>query len=86
MHFEKREVNARAVTINHQVERIANTVIRAYDAVMVRLPGFGGVADRTSYVIAPDGKILLSYTALAPDEHVTRTLAAVQKWRADHPN
>lgn len=60
------------------------SVIRAYDAVMVRLPGFGGVSDRISYVIAPDGKILLAYSALAPDEHVTRTLAAVQKWHADH--
>lgn len=60
------------------------SVIRAYDAVMVRLPGFGGVSDRISYVIAPGGKILLAYSALAPDEHVARTLAAVQKWHADH--
>ena len=37
MHFEKREVNARAVTINHQVERIANTVIRAYDVVKAKV-------------------------------------------------
>ncbi len=60
------------------------SVIRAYDAVMVRLPGVGGVSDRISYVISPEAKILLAYSALAPDEHVTRTLAAVQKWRADH--
>jgi peroxiredoxin len=60
------------------------SVIRAYDAVMVRLPGVGGVSDRISYVIAPDGKILLAYSALAPDEHVAKTLAAVQKWHTDH--
>src|ERR1700733_7965498 len=32
-------------------------VIRAYDAVMVRLPVVGGVSERVSYVIAPDGKV-----------------------------
>lgn len=60
------------------------SVIRAYDAVMVRLPGVGGVSDRISYVISPEGKILLAYGALDPDEHVTRTLAVVQKWHNDH--
>lgn len=53
-------------------------VIKAYDAKMtVLLPN----ADRTSYVIAPDGTILMEYTKLAPDEHVARTMAAVKKWR-----
>lgn len=60
------------------------SVIRAYDAVMVSLPGFGGVSDRVSYVIAPDRHILLAYSALSPDEHVTKTLAVVEKWHADH--
>ena len=60
------------------------SVIRAYDAVMMHLPGFGGISDRTSYVISPEGKILMSYTAMSPDEHVSRTLAAVQKWQKDH--
>jgi peroxiredoxin len=41
-------------------------------------------ADRTSYVIAPDGKILLSYTNLDPAEHVTRTMKAVEEWKASH--
>lgn len=36
---------------------------------------------RTSYVIAPDGKVLLAYSALDPDGHVERTLAAVEQWR-----
>ncbi len=60
------------------------SVIRAYDAVMVHLPGFGGISDRTSYVISPEGTILMSYTAMSPDEHVTRSLAVVQKWQKDH--
>ena len=38
-------------------------------------------AARVSYVIAPDGKVLLSYENRSPDEHVARTLAALQKWK-----
>ncbi len=60
-------------------------VIRAYDAVMVSLPGMTGVADRTSYVISPDGKVLYAYTALSPDKHVENTLAVVREWRKAHP-
>ncbi len=40
------------------------------------------LSDRTSYVIAPDGKILLSYTDPNPHQHVERTLAAVRAWKA----
>lgn len=39
------------------------------------------LSNRTSYVIAPDGKILLSYTNDDPDQHVARTLAAIQAWK-----
>ena len=61
------------------------TVIRAYDAVMVSLPGKIDLADRTSYVIAPDGTVLYTYTALAPDKHVENTLEVIQAWRKAHP-
>jgi len=56
-------------------------VIKAYDAVLKRKPEW---SDRTSYVIAPDGSILMTYTNLDPTEHVTRTLAAVKAWREAH--
>jgi thioredoxin-dependent peroxiredoxin len=56
-------------------------IIKSYDAVLKQKPEW---ADRTSYVIAPDGTILLEYTNLDPTEHVTRTLAAVKKWRDEH--
>jgi peroxiredoxin len=60
-----------------------NAVIaKAYDATLVMRPGW---SDRTSYVIAPDGKILLAYSDLKPDQHVAKTLAAVTQWRAAHP-
>jgi peroxiredoxin Q/BCP len=58
-------------------------IMKAYDAVLKMKPT---LADRTSYVIAPDGKILYSYTALNPDQHVANTLAAVKKWAADRPH
>jgi peroxiredoxin Q/BCP len=41
-------------------------------------------ANRTSYVIAPDHKIIYEYTAMSPDKHVENTLSAVQKWKAEH--
>lgn len=54
------------------------TVIKAYDAVSEKNPAF---ASRTSYVIAPDRSVLMSYTDRNPDKHVTLTMEAVQKWR-----
>jgi len=56
-------------------------VIKAYDAVLQKKPEY---ADRTSYVIAPDGTILMTYTNLDPTEHVQRTMAAVKTWREAH--
>lgn len=57
------------------------TIIKSYDAVLAQKPEY---ANRTSYVIAPDGKILTSYTSLNPDKHVETMLAAVQKWHDEH--
>jgi peroxiredoxin len=62
-----------------------NAVIaKTYDASMA----FNGktYSSRTSFVIAPDDKILFSYTDMKPDEHITLTLDAVSKWRAAHPH
>jgi thioredoxin-dependent peroxiredoxin len=58
-------------------------IMKAYDAVLKAKPT---LADRTSYVISPEGTILYSYTALNPDQHVANTLAAVKKWAADRPH
>lgn len=51
------------------------TVEKEYDAV---LPAHPQYANRTSYVIAQDGTIVYSYTALQPDQHVANTLAALK--------
>ncbi len=55
-------------------------ISQSYDATL----GAGGaiVSNRTSYVIAPDGKIAYAYTALDPSKHVTNTLAALEKLKA----
>ena len=44
-----------------------------------------GLSDRTSYVIAPGGKVILSFSDMAPDQHVAKTMDAVKAWRATHP-
>jgi peroxiredoxin len=56
-------------------------IMKDYDATLNGMPG---VANRTSYVIAPTGQILYSYTALDPSQHVENTLDAVKKWKAAH--
>jgi peroxiredoxin len=56
-------------------------ITKAYDAVLAAKPEY---ANRTSYVIAPDGKIIYEYTAMSPEKHVENTMAAVEKWQAAH--
>src|SRR5271167_1881557 len=55
-------------------------ITKEYDAVLAIKPEY---ADRTSYVIAPNGKIIYEYTAMNPDNHVANTMAAVEKWQAE---
>jgi peroxiredoxin (alkyl hydroperoxide reductase subunit C) len=52
-------------------------IAQAYDAVLTTSPKM--YANRTSYVIATDGKIYYSYTALDPSGHVQNTLDALQR-------
>jgi peroxiredoxin len=56
-------------------------IMKAYDSV---LPSHPEYANRTSYVIAPTGQIIYSYTAMNPDKHVENTMAAVKKWQDEH--
>jgi len=57
------------------------SIMKSYDAVLLSHPEY---ANRTSYVIAPTGQIIYSYTAMDPDKHVENTMAAVQKWQDAH--
>lgn len=55
-------------------------LIREYD---VAFPVIGR-SNRTSFVIAPDHKIIFVYSAMDPAGHVEKTMAAVKAWRAAH--
>ncbi len=54
-------------------------IAKSYNSSLVFRPGW---SDRTSYVIAPGGKIILAYTNLKPDDHVDKTLAAVRQFNS----
>lgn len=62
-------------------------VVAAYDVDYGKpVPINGGpprqITKRTSYVIAPDGKIVFEHTGGDPLPHVAGTLKAVRDWRA----
>jgi peroxiredoxin Q/BCP len=52
------------------------SIMKAYDSVLAIKPEY---ANRTSYVIAQNGTIAYSYTAMNPAAHVANTMAAVEK-------
>jgi len=54
-------------------------VIKSFDAVLRTRPEY---ANRISYVIAPDGKIVYAYMSLNPTKHVEKTLDALREWVA----
>ena len=66
-------------------------IIRQYD-VSLKLPpqyanraaGMSNAANRTSYVIAPDGRITLVYSNMDYRDHVRMTLDAVKALRVRH--
>lgn len=55
-------------------------MIRGYD---VLLSAERPISNRTSYVIAPDGRIIYAHSDMDWREHVTNTLAAVRRWQAE---
>jgi peroxiredoxin len=60
---------------------VTPAIIKAYDTVLAQKPDW---SDRTSYVIAPDGKIIFTYSNLDPSKHVELTLDALKKWKDAH--
>lgn len=55
----------------------SQSVMKSYDAVMQTRPDY---ANRVSYVIAPNGKVVYNYQSLNPSRHVEKTLAALRDW------
>ena len=52
-------------------------VIKDYDAALKMVPG--SMADRVSYLIAPDGKIAAVHASMNPDGHIDAMLKAAQQ-------
>lgn len=52
-----------------------------YDATY-SMAGQDLTSSRTSFVIAPDGQILLGHTDRKPQSHISETLAAVKAWKS----
>lgn len=57
------------------------SIMRSYDAILAANPEY---ANRVSYVIVPDGKIIYTYTDLNPDRHVANTLEALRRWNEEY--
>lgn len=55
-------------------------IMKSYDASLML-----GVADRISYAITPDGKILASHVSMKPEGHVVAMMKAVEQWHATQP-
>jgi peroxiredoxin Q/BCP len=54
-------------------------IVKAYQAGFAMMPS---VANRISYALAPDATVLESFKSMSPDQHVERTLQAIQTWQA----
>ena len=54
------------------------SVTKSYDSVLSFKPEY---ANRTSYVIAPNGTIVYQYTSLNPFKHVSNTMNALKGWK-----
>jgi peroxiredoxin Q/BCP len=55
------------------------SIMKSYDAVLAQKPEY---ADRVSYVIVPDGRVIYAYKSMNPEKHVENTLDALRKWAA----
>jgi len=74
------------------VAAAAPAVIKAYDVAFPARPNMtpetaaivAGRSNRTSFVIAPNGKIIFVHSAMDPSGHVAKTLEVVREWKAQN--
>jgi peroxiredoxin len=74
-----REFSTEKCRSKFAVGAASKDLIKKYDTALAVKPGW---SNRTSYVIAPDGKIIYAHSEMSPEGHITGTLDAVKKWRA----
>lgn len=55
-------------------------VMKLYDASLMMMPS---VADRITYVVSPQGKVLLSFAKLSANGHVEAALKSVEQWKTE---
>jgi peroxiredoxin len=70
------EFSAKECAGQFTVAAASPAVIKGYDVNLAQKPGW---TTRTTYVIARDGRIADSFSDMAPNGHITRSLAAVHK-------
>jgi len=51
--------------------------MKSYDAT---IPFLSSYANRVSYVISPDRRIIYTWSSMGPEEHVPNTLSALRRW------
>lgn len=71
-----KEFSAKECAGQFTVASASPAVIKGYDVSLAAKPGW---TTRTTYVIAKNGRIADSFTDMAPNGHITRSLAAVHK-------
>jgi peroxiredoxin Q/BCP len=52
-------------------------IMKSYDATM---PFLSSYAQRVSYVISPQSRILYAWSSMSPEQHVPNTLSALRRW------
>lgn len=61
------------------IAAVSAETVKAYDVSFnEKRPDW---SNRTSYVIAPNGKVVLAHTDPLPNSHIEKTLAAVKAWK-----
>ena len=71
-----KEFSAKECAGQFTVAAASSSVIKGYDVDLAAKPGW---TTRTTYVIAKDGRVADAFTDMAPNGHISRSLAAVHK-------
>lgn len=77
--FSVKECNGRFAVASDD----SKSIMKAFDATMPSRPDF---ANRVSYLIGPDGRVVYTYLSLNPARHVEKTLGALRDWKRARPN
>jgi len=68
------------------VAAATSAIIKGYDVLLTKPDGTPTtITSRTSFVIAPNGKIIFAHTDMSPADHIRMTLDAVRKYKKAHP-